>query len=74
MVVVGGQVNFWNRSWTPATNARNARIPVRKTDRSSSVIDGKAALLADVQHICKFRPRMTSDHGKISCLSHQAQL
>lgn len=38
------------------------------------VIDGEAALLADVQHICKFRPGMTSHHGKIPCLSHPAQL
>lgn len=68
----GLQLNFWNRSWTPATNPRNARIPVR--EKSPRVIDGEAALLADLQHICKFRPGMTSHHGKISRLSRPAQL
>lgn len=29
------------------------------------MIDGEAALLAEVQHICKFRPGMTSQRLKI---------
>lgn len=52
------QLNF--SSWTRPTNAWSTHIPARKSERSPHMIDGEAALLAEVQHICKFCPGMTS--------------